>query len=69
MEGVIRYIRPWRGRSSLMDENRTDRMFDHGQLTDVRIKEHDAVTFTLDGTTVVNITLLKKHKEGIVFSW
>ena len=69
MEGVIRYIIPWQGKSSLMDENRADYMFDHSELTDVRIKARDAVTFDLNGSKVTNITLLKKHRNKIVFSW
>jgi len=69
MQGVVQYITASQSLSRLTDENGADRLFDHSQLTSVKIKEHDAVEFDISGTKITNIELLKKGKRSIVFYW
>jgi len=69
MEGVVQYITASQGLSWLVDENGVSRYFDHSQLTSVKIKVHDAVEFDFSANKITNITLVRKHKKGIVFYW
>ena len=69
MQGVVQYITASQSLSWLVDQNGVSRLFDHSQLTSVKIKVHDAVEFDLNGATITNIELLKKHRKGIVFYW
>lgn len=72
MDGIIRYIRH-RKLSSLIDENGTERLFKRSELQNtetMHIREHDAVSFSLDGSRVYDIELLKRHRGNrIVFSF
>ncbi|OFY64772.1 MAG: hypothetical protein A2Y71_06280 [Bacteroidetes bacterium RBG_13_42_15] len=68
MNGIIRRITTG-NRSSLIDSTGVERFFRRGQLMDEEIEEHDVVSFDLDGTTVVNIEMEKRHQRDIVFSW
>ena len=69
MQGVIDIITAKNNRSRLTDENGANRNFDHSELASKNIKVHDAVEFILSGTKVMDIELLKKHVNGVVFYW
>ena len=69
MQGVVDIITAKNNRSRLTDENGANYTFDHSELTSKDIKVHDAVEFSLSGTKVTDIELLRKHANGIVFYW
>jgi len=73
MRGIIKEIKKYGCPSILIDRNGVKRLFKNSELQHgetIKIEEHDAVSFTLDGNRVHTITLVKKHNnDKTVFSF
>lgn len=76
MNGTIRYIRTKYNECSLIDEDGVERKFTRDAVVvsgtstvEQTLGAHDAVSFSLDGNRVYDVTLVKKHSDGVVFSW
>jgi hypothetical protein len=40
-----------------------------GKPTEWNVKLYDIVSFTIDGSNATGVTLVNKHKDGIVYSY